>query len=320
MGYLKKTTTKITKTRTGADFNNPSPVLKDVIHVVTSAEETSKVVGTGFQYVVGINELEVYVNGLLQRVNEVYSGTTYGDYTETTNCSVTFEDGIVVEGSVIRFRVTGNSFDYSAQNSNNLVQIGRDVFGDGFVYSNAAIRTARTIGTFTDGDTTPDVSNYRTYRSANTSTTYISDLDGGMTEDIRHIVFGDGNTVLVNGSGLNLYGNQNFYPEEGEMCFVVYNGSTWDVFCRSTISDSTGVDMLEIIDSTSATSLVVTTPFTYTPGIYNLKVFVDGLLMSVIQTVDGTNYGDYTETDSNTITFEIGVISEGSLVRFLKNL
>ena len=320
MSFLDKpSASKITKTTTGADFNNPAPVLKDEICVVTAAEETSKVLSTRFKYTTGIHSLEVYVNGVLQRVKEQYSGVWYGDYEETSSYSVTFESGIIVEGSVVRFRVTNNTMDYSNQNSNNLTQIGKDVFGENFRYTNSGVRVARSIGEFVDGDTTPDISNYRTWKSVNTATTYISNFDGGLEEDIRHIIFGDSNTILINGSGLNLFGGQNFYAAEGDMCFAVNNGTDWDIFCRTTVSDSTSIDILEIVDSSSAASGIVTVPFSYTLGIYNLKVFVDGSLMSVIQNIGGTNYGDYTETDSTTITFETGTITEGSMIRFMKN-
>jgi len=103
MGFLEKTSTrKITKTSTGADYNHPSPVLKDEIHIVTAAEEISKVVSTNFQYTVGITSLEVYLNGVLQRVKEEYDGVWYGDYTETSTYSITFESGIIFEGAIIR--------------------------------------------------------------------------------------------------------------------------------------------------------------------------------------------------------------------------
>ena len=277
MGFLDKTTTKkITKTSTGADYNNPSPVLKDKIHIVTAAEEISKVLYTGFHYTTGIHSLEVYVDGVLKRVKELYDGTWYGDYVETSAYSVTFESAIIVAGSNVRFRVTNNTMDYSNQNSNNLTQIGKDVFGENFRYTNSGVRVARSIGVFTDGDTTPDISNYRTWKSANTATTYITDFDGGLEEDIRHIIFGDSNTVLTSGSGLNLFGGQNFYAAEGDMCFAVNNGTDWDIFCRTTVSDSTSIDILEIVDSTSAASGIVTVPFSYTLGIYHLKVFEIG--------------------------------------------
>ena len=124
MGLLEKTTVrKITKISTGADFNNPSPVLKDEVHIVTAAEAITRVVPTSFQYVVGIYALEVYVNGVLQRVKELYSGTWYGDYVETSAFSVTFESGTILEGAVVRFRVTANSHDYSDQNTNNLIKL-----------------------------------------------------------------------------------------------------------------------------------------------------------------------------------------------------
>jgi hypothetical protein len=129
MPFIKKTTNKIQSVQTGGDFNNPSPVLKDVLKIVTAAEETSKVMSTGFQYTVGINALEVYVNGHLKRCIETLDGTDYGDYEETSNGSVTFQAGVIQEGWQVRFRVTANSYDYSSDNRNNLEQLSRTVYG-----------------------------------------------------------------------------------------------------------------------------------------------------------------------------------------------
>jgi len=129
MPFLTKTTNKIQATPTGADFNNPSPVLKDILHIVTPAEEISKIIVLPFQYDIGIYSLEVYVNGHFKRSIQTIDGTQYGDYTENTNFSVTFETGVILTGYQVRFRVTANSYDYSSRNNNNIEQLSRTIYG-----------------------------------------------------------------------------------------------------------------------------------------------------------------------------------------------
>lgn len=65
---------------TGGDFNKATGVVKDRLHIVTSAEETSKLISTNFRFNVGLNELEVYVNGQLLGAKETINGFGYGDY------------------------------------------------------------------------------------------------------------------------------------------------------------------------------------------------------------------------------------------------
>jgi hypothetical protein len=232
MPFIKKTTNKIQSVQTGGDFNNPSPVLKDVLHIVTSAEETSKVVGTGFQYTVGINALEVFLNGQLLRCKETIQGTDYGDYEETSNFTVTFEAGVVHTGDQVRFRVTANSYDYSNNNISNLNQIGKDQFGDSYVLQGSAIRSDRTIGEITTG-TTPDISDYRTYELSLSGATDITDFTGGKSDDIRYFIFTNSNATIKHGTTIKLAGGSDFNGTANDTLQLIYDGSIWYEVCRS---------------------------------------------------------------------------------------
>jgi len=114
---------------TGGDYYKASGVVKDILHIVTAAEETSRVIATGFRYDQGLNSLEVFLNGQLLRCKETIQGIDYGDYVETSNFTVTFETGVVHAGEQVRFRVTANSYDKSNDNNANLNQLAKDLYG-----------------------------------------------------------------------------------------------------------------------------------------------------------------------------------------------
>ncbi|OQB41044.1 MAG: hypothetical protein BWY04_01074 [candidate division CPR1 bacterium ADurb.Bin160] len=128
--YKRKNINQGKIVHTGADFNKNLRKPKDTFHVVTTDDATSLIIPTGFQYNIGTNELEVYVNGVFQRVKEMASdGHIYGDYEEITNFAVKFDDGIISEADKIRFRVTGSAYDYSNANILNIQQLAKDFYG-----------------------------------------------------------------------------------------------------------------------------------------------------------------------------------------------
>lgn len=127
--YRKTDDNRVAISPTGGDYTRSAGVVKDTLHIVTAAEETSKVVSTGFRYNPAINILEVYLNGQYLRAIQNVNGTQYGDYSETTNFSVTFESGVIHTGDQLRFRITGASYDYSNKNSNDILQLAKTVYG-----------------------------------------------------------------------------------------------------------------------------------------------------------------------------------------------
>jgi len=131
MPFFHKTNeNQIRKVNTGADFERSTSVLKDNIHVVTAAEESSRIVNVGFFYNIGTHELEVTKDGTtFYRVISYENGTPYGDYTEISNYEIQFEAGKIAEDDVLRFRMTSNSYDRSDDNANNLQQLSRDFYG-----------------------------------------------------------------------------------------------------------------------------------------------------------------------------------------------
>lgn len=75
-------------------------------------------------------------------------------------------------------------------------------------------------------------------------------------------------------------------------------------------------DTLRIVTAAEEASKVMAPGFMYTVGNNSLEVYVNGHLKRVVETIDGTDYGDYEETSNGSVTFQAGVIQEGWQVRF----
>jgi len=244
------------KISTGGDFNRYLGVLKDSIVEVSSSQAISRIIPTGFKYLMGTYELEVYVNGIYKRPNQMVGSENIGDYVEFSNFSVLFNSGIISEGDIIRFRVTSANYkitNYSGAGSgginptdfnnlkndvftlknqismfnNNLLQVSKDVFGDLYSLKGTSVRSSRIISTISDGDTTPSLKNYRTFMTSNTSSTEITNFDDGLPDDIRYIIFGDDNTIIKNNSSIVISKDSDIIGRSGNMVGFLYDGSIW---------------------------------------------------------------------------------------------
>lgn len=244
------------KKNTGADFNRALGILKDSLVIVSAAQEISRIIPTAFKYLMGTHELEVYINGTYVRRNENIDGTTYGEYSEYTNFSVLFNPGVIIEGDLIRFRIT--TANYKIVNisgaggidptafaqlqadllalqaqvtsiSNNLQQVGRDSFGVSYLFSGLSGGSTRTIGEFADGDATPDISGYRIWKThlAPAGPITITNLDGGKCEDIRTIIFTDNQTTIADNANIILAGNRNLLGIADEIITLIFDGAVW---------------------------------------------------------------------------------------------
>jgi len=136
MPFLKKTNeNQVRRVNTGADYQRPTSVLKDSVHLVSVAEAISRTIDVGFYFNAGVNELEVYHGTdttsavTLCRAVDYINGTKYGHYEEVNNYSIRFEPGEISAGDILRFRLTVNSYDRSSINTNNLTQLAKDVYG-----------------------------------------------------------------------------------------------------------------------------------------------------------------------------------------------
>lgn len=267
------------KVNTGADYNRAIGVLNDSIVVVSSDQATSKLIPTGFKYLMGTNELEVYVNGVLKRRHDTYNGVVYGEYAEYTNFSVLFDSGVITTGSVVRFRITtanykiinatgaGNSVDPTlfsqmqvtvaglqsqvTSNANNIQQISKDTFGQNYVLSASTTGSTRTIGLISDSNTTPNLSGYRVWHTANTGTTIVNFL-GGTCEDIRYIIFSNSSTIIKNNSNIVLMGGKDIIGFTGRTLTLLFDGSVWREIDSS---GSSGAIVSASITSTSGWTL-----------------------------------------------------------------
>lgn len=68
------------------------------------------------------------------------------------------------------------------------------------------------IGTFTDGDPTPDVTGYKQFKVTNTVSTTIINFDNGVVGQRILLLFDDGNTTIQDNDNIKLQGAQDFDP------------------------------------------------------------------------------------------------------------
>jgi len=263
MGKLKVINSNMfQKVSTGADFNRQLGVLKDTIVKVTSAQAASRIIPTGFKYLMGTYELEVFVNGTFKRKNETVEGVVIGDYLEYSNFSVLFGSGVINTNDIIRFRVTSANYkivntswagsvdpsivtqlqtDVSAlvlSNTNavsNIQQIGRDSFGYNYSFSTNPAGSTRVIGTMSDADATPDLANYRVWRTSDAGAT-ITNFDGCVSEDVRYIIFKNGLTTIQNNANIVLSKGSNLIGTTDRMIMIMYDGTKWIEIGSASIS------------------------------------------------------------------------------------
>ena len=90
-------------------------------------------------------------------------------------------------------------------------------------------RTVFEIGTFTDGDTTPDVRPSTIYKTANTGATTITGFDNGTEGQIIHVVLQDNNTDFTNGTNLILFRGLNYTSGQTNdiLSFLCLDGTKW---------------------------------------------------------------------------------------------
>jgi hypothetical protein len=81
----------------------PAGVLQDELHIVTSGEVASRLITVPFEYPMGTNQLQVYLNGQLKRINELIGEHSYGDYFEIDTTTIQFKEDSLIEGDQVRF-------------------------------------------------------------------------------------------------------------------------------------------------------------------------------------------------------------------------
>jgi len=235
------------KQPTQADFLRPTGVLADAIVVITAEHVSSRVVETGFKYDTGENQLEVYLNGQYIRTYEWIEGQQYGEYEEWTNYSVRFAQNYLQVGDIVRFRVTSANYSsiYSGSGSGgaakdiqdliwNLNQLGKEVFGDNYVFNYTGNPGTRTIGTIPANTAEPDISDYRTWRTAiGGGISNITNFTQCRADDVKYIIFSDSNATLFHGANLKLQGGTDFTGNAGDFISLIYDGSVWYEMTRS---------------------------------------------------------------------------------------
>ncbi len=235
------------KQPTQADFLRPTGILADAIVVVEASHVSSRTVETGFRYDIGDNQLEVFLNGQFVRAVEWISGQQYGEYEEYTNYSVRFVPSYITVGDIVRFRVTSANYSsvFAGQGTggaakdiedlqNNLQQLGKEVFGDNYVFNYTGNPSTRTIGTIPNNDTTPDASDYRTWKTATGGLAVeISNFIQCRADDVKYIIFSNGLTTVKSNANINLQGGIDFTGASGDTLQLIYDGSVWYELTRS---------------------------------------------------------------------------------------
>ena len=235
------------KQPTEADFLRPTGILADAIVVVDANHVASRIVETGFRYDIGDNQLEVYLNGQYLRNVEWIEGNQYGEYEEYTNYSVRFVPAYISIGDIVRFRVTSANYSsvFSGQGTGgatkdledlqkNLEQLGKEVFGDNYVFNYTGNPSTRTIGVITNNDSTPDVSGYRTWKTAiGGLAVEISNFTQCRADDVKYIIFSNGLTTIKSNANIKLQGGIDFTGSAGDTIQLIYDGYVWYELTRS---------------------------------------------------------------------------------------
>ena len=93
-----------------------------------------------------------------------------------------------------------------------------------------------TLALFDDGDTTPAVTVYEMYKTANTSPTTITNFDTVSLTKKIWVIFGDSNTTIdFTASSLRGNAGVDWTPSSGDHMTCVWDGASW--YCD--ISDNT---------------------------------------------------------------------------------
>jgi len=235
------------KQPTEADFLRPTGILADSVVVINASHVSTRIIETGFRYEIGDNQLEVYLNGQYIRATEWIDGQLYGEYEEYTNYSIRFIPAYISIGDIVRFRVT--SANYSSvfagggtggaakditDLENNLSQLGKEVFGDNYVFAYTGNPSTRNIGIMPDNGNSPDLSGYRTWKTATAGIAVeIVNFTQCRADDVKNIIFSNGLTTLKHNANIKLQGATDFLGAAGDTIQLIYDGSVWYELNRS---------------------------------------------------------------------------------------
>ena len=101
-------------------------------------------------------------------------------------------------------------------------------------FNNMIVEIGVTYSTFTNGDTTPDISSGNDFKTANTGATTITDFDNPSPDGQPiTIIFGDANTTIQASASIVLQGGQtspdhDFGPSVAlDTMSLLYDGTRW---------------------------------------------------------------------------------------------
>jgi len=113
-----------------------------------------------------------------------------------------------------------------------LEALGKEVFGDAYE-TDPTGPSPRGIGVMTDGDVTPDLSDYRTWKTNSSAPVTITNFDGCRADDIKYIIFADSNTTIQHNANIALQGGADFIGIADDTIVLIFDGSTWFELTRS---------------------------------------------------------------------------------------
>ena len=210
-----------------------------------------------------VSHYRIWMQGVTITTTDISSDTDYVYLGTVTG------EGAGVQPTVFDQTSKETIFNYG-DTINNLYQLAYDTNGTAYTFNNDGDRSSRSVGTVTDGDTSPDLSAYDTWFTGNTGSTTIIELEEGVVGDIRTIIARDNNTIIEHNYYLALQNETNFNMvefdnitlkcvsslhnqwEEVYRCETNWVGTTSSTSSTSTTSTSTSSSSTS--SSTSSTS------------------------------------------------------------------
>lgn len=154
--------------------------------------------------------------------------------------------GVIVSGNRVNGFTNaaggGIKFDSTVQNSlmsynhteNNTSQYSIDTSGTNVLVDTPFKGT--TVNSISDGETTPGVQAGKVFKTANSSSTTITNFENALPGQQITVIFGDSNTIVdFTGTSLKGNGGSNWSPTQNDHMTCVYDGTNW--YCD--ISDNT---------------------------------------------------------------------------------
>ena len=113
-------------------------------------------------------------------------------------------------------------------------QLGKEVFGDEYIFNYTGLPGTRTIGTIPNNTNNPDLSGYRTWKTATGgSPVVLTNFTQCRADDVKYIIFSNSNTSIQYNANIHIQGGEDFLGNQGDTLTLIYDGSIWYELTRS---------------------------------------------------------------------------------------